>query len=407
MKAQPRPRRKQASKQTTWIFDAPSGTYRNPVMSALVREAADEKTVIAPHIRYHAGFAARPHDSITLTTFEPPVAEPLNEVGRTPGDIELHPVTIKVSEFGSAVPFTSLTDELTVFDPETSFVQARLVDMMALTEDAVGAVALKASPVKVVLGAQESPFTDERYDRWFLNEELTERAWRGVRAFIARKLGIENKRGIKAAKKVDVASLRSIVNQLHDVYRAPTVDGSYLLFASHGAIRELLRLWEFEHWTRYSTVETRFRGEVGRIPVHRTLPDIRVIQVRGNVLTGDDFVIAGDEALAGVVATEPHLRVAIASDFGRHKAVAVYGIYGVGLVWQGTTPGLCRSIHVTEGPTLPTFREALRSNLQSRWSGFKGRQRERANTWIRTPIATALYALADLVARTTHDEDDD
>src|SRR5262245_51216006 len=135
----------------TWTFDAPTGTYKQHALSKHLYEAAVEDSHVGEFARPVDGSGKKRGENVTLIRLQT-IAEPtdgtLGESTRIPEDVfALTNVTITVTEFGRAVPFTSLSEDLSEFDIENP-IQMRLKEQQKLVLDTAAAAAFKSSQCK-------------------------------------------------------------------------------------------------------------------------------------------------------------------------------------------------------------------------------------------------------------------
>ena len=313
--------------QFTWVFDAPTGTYKSHAMSRRLYEAAVEEAVMMDHVSPIEGFGRKKGESITITRVKP-IAEPtdasLTEGERIPEDsLVLSTTSITVREFGRAVPYTSLAEDLSEFNIENA-VQRALRNQMRLSLDTAAAKAAKKTKVKYVpTGTTGSPTNNISTTGTF---------------------------GATASRNLMVFDAEEIRDYLYDTLLAPGVNGQdeYIGIFRWLAIRGLMRDVKWEEWHKYTDPKAKFNSEVGKIESIRFIGTNHAAAF-GKVGTGSalgEGIVFGDEAIALVEALTPELRAAIPGDFGRQKAVAWYGILEFGLFWETANPGECRIVHV-------------------------------------------------------------
>lgn len=369
----------------TWRFDAPSGTHRNEVLSALMRDAAADLLTVSQHARWvdcerHHG------ETITLTTLSPidPPTQPLSEGGRLEA-VKLQRTDIRLLEWGCSFPYTILQDDLGSFDPHHPL-QRRLIERMANTEDAMVARGFTITPFKKVANRRDI----------IKDGNLYEQAWSGWLAlWLTRKLGLDNRRGLRHIGEVGSDAVERCVEHLAE-NAVPAIDGHYHMLVGRKLARTLRTYCGFAPnylWANTSlSCATTMKGEIGKFTTYNAaLPDVRVIQVNDpKVLKEDEAVIFGEDAVAAVSASPFELRAAVPQDFGRSTHVAVYGIAAAGPVWQGEQS---RVVHITQGDVIPTFWPQMRAALRARAAAAKARVQNR----VRQGIAGFLRDAADVI----------
>jgi len=137
--------------QHTWLYDAPTGTYKQHAMSQQLFEAAVEDSIFIEHTRPVDGFGAKKGENVTLTrvaNITEPTSAVLDETQRiAEDDFSLSTTSVTVQELGRAVPFTSLSEDLSEFNLENP-IQKKLRQQMALTLDTLAAAAFTGCQIK-------------------------------------------------------------------------------------------------------------------------------------------------------------------------------------------------------------------------------------------------------------------
>lgn len=313
--------------QFTWTFDSPTGTYKNFALSKKLYEAAVENSVFMDHVTPVAGYGKKQGDTVTLTRIRnitEPVSADLDETVRIPEDeFTLSNRAITVKELGRAVPYTSLSMDLSAYDLENP-IQRKLREQMRLVLDTKVALAFRASLIKYTptgTGVDVANTTNVV-------------AVNGVAATLA----------TRNVKFFDIEFIRDL---MFDTYQVPPLEsGDYLgIFRTLG-IRGIKNDPKWEEWHKYTDPQAKFNGEVGRIEGIRFIETNHANAMRKFTNMGEG-VIFGDEGVAMAEALTPELRAAIPGDFGRSRAVAWYAILEFGLIWDTANPGEVKSIHVT------------------------------------------------------------
>lgn len=305
-----------------WTFDAPSGTYKNFSLSADLRSAAVAESKFMQFVRPESGYGRKSGESITIarvSNLAIPSSGKLVEGLKVPEDsLTISTVSITVSEWGRAVPYTSLSDDLSKFDME-SIVQKELMKQMRLIMDNAAAAAFKTCKVK----ARSTSATAVSFDTGG--------------AFTA-----------AGTNQLDVAHVEQIRDYMYKDLLIPAYEGDdYICLVSTKAKRGLLSDPSFEDWHRYTDPSVKFNGEIGRIE------NIRFIETNNNnalsnavgVNSIGEALFFGSDAVVMAVALDPELRAGIPGDFGRQKAVAWYGIMDFGLVWDTANAGEAKIVH--------------------------------------------------------------
>jgi len=311
--------------QFTWTQDSPSGPYKNHELSALLRDAAIAETKFMQFVKPEAGYGKKKGESITITrvsNLAVPSSGKLVEGQNIPEDaLQLSTKSITVSEWGRAVPYTSLSDDLSMFNIE-NIVQKELVKQMKLVLDNAAAAAFKTTLIKAVPNGASS-------------------------------LSITTNGTPGATASVNLAyyHVEQIRDYMYSTLLVPPYEGDeYIGLISTKAKRGLMADPDWEEWHEYTDPSAKYNGEVGKIE------NIRFIEINnsGALLNGigtggicGEGVIFGSDAVAMAVALDPELRAGIPQDFGRSQAVAWYAIADFGLVWDTANAGEAKVVHIT------------------------------------------------------------
>lgn len=310
--------------QYTWTFDAPSGTFKEHTLSRDLLLASLEDVTFPEHAGDAGGYGRKQGESVTWTRVSN-IAEPnsavLSEVDRIPEDP--YSITTRdavVQELGRAVPFTSLTEDLSWYDVENS-VQGKLRSQMSLVLDTLASVAFKDTQLKYnTTGAGTGTLS-------------TNGTFAGA-----------------STVNLDTGHLEELHDILYDTYHADYAEGeNYVGIFRQLGIRGVLNDSNFQSWMQYTDPTSRFNNEVGRwsqIRLTRTNHNNALGRVGTASVLGEG-VIFGRDTVRLAEAMAPELRAAIPQDFGRKKAVAWYGILRYRSVWGDTAnAGEANCIHV-------------------------------------------------------------
>lgn len=231
--------------------------------------------------------------------------------------------TVIVREFGQAVPYSGLLEELDHFDPE-DWISQRLVDQQKLVLDATAATAFKsAATVFTPTGSAALSIS--------LNGVAAATATSNMNFFL-----------IESARDYLVGTLL-----------APGVkdETDYVCIGNTFGLRGIKRDPLFIGWAAYKDPERKWNGEVGMIEdmtfveSNHTTALTSSWPVAGNNVLGE-AVIFGREAVAFAEAVTPELRAGIPTDLGRQRLIGWYGVYGFQLLWTSALPGEAKVIHV-------------------------------------------------------------
>lgn len=312
--------------QQTWNYDAPTGTYKNHTMSSDLRNAAIAETKFMQFCTPEPGYGKKKGESITITrvsNLDEPDNGRISENQKIPeDDLVLSTIAITVSEWGRAVPYTSLSEDLGKFDME-NIIQRTLKDQMKLVMDRAAAAAFKTGQIKC--------------------------AATGVASISFATNGVAP---AQATANLNVFHVEQIRDYMFSTLYIPPYEGDdYIGLVSTKGKRGVMSDPAWEPWHRYTDPKAKYNSEIGR------LENIRFIEINHNSalarsigLNGvaGEAVFFGADAVAIAIAEDPELRAAIPGDFGRSKAIAWYGILEFGQVWaDSANPGEARVVHFT------------------------------------------------------------
>lgn len=312
--------------QFTWAFHAPSGTYKNHKLSPKLFEAAVELSVFMDHVQPAEGYGRSSGETVTLTRVRnvtEPTSADLDESMRIPeDDFQLSVRSITVKELGRAIPFTSLSGDLSKYDLDNP-IQRKLRDQMRLVLDTKAANAFKEAKVKYApTGTAGSPTNN---------------------------IAVNGTFGAQAARNMQMFDVEQIRDYLFDDLNAePAAGDDYVgIFRTLG-LRGIKNDATWQDWHRYTDPQVKFNSEVGRIESVRFI-ETNHAKALGKVGASSvlgEGVIFGADAVAMAEAMAPELRAAIPTDFGRLKAVAWYGILELGIIWDTGNKGEAKVVHV-------------------------------------------------------------
>lgn len=309
--------------QYTWVYDAPTGTYKNHALSGDILSAAIEQCVVAPFARNVNGYGKNKGESVTLvrlSNITEPTSAVLSENVRIPEDsFAITTKQITVQELGRAVPYTELSVDLASFDLENG-IQRKLRDQLALTLDSLAATALKSTLLKYApTGLSSNNIT-------------------ATGTF-----------GATASANMNVYHVEQIRDTMYDTYQIPPYDGEdYVgVFRTLG-LRGIKNDPSWEEWHKYTDPQAKWNNEIGRIE------NIRFIETNhanafakvGTSSVLGSGVVFGDEGLYLAEVMTPELRAGLPEDFGRSKSVAWYGILKYDLAWDTGNAGQVKVLHV-------------------------------------------------------------
>lgn len=310
----------------SWNYDSPTGTYKNFDLSSQLRFAAIAQTKFMQFCRPEAGYGRKKGESVTITrvsTLSIPTSGKISEGNLIPEDnLVLSTKAITVSEWGRSVPFTSLSEDLSMYNIENT-VQRTLRDQMAIIMDAAAASAFKSTDAKIVAtptGAGSISFSTS------------------------------GSAGATASANLNVFHIEEIRDYLFGTLKAPAYESDdYICIASTKACRGIKSDPNWETWHKYTDPEAKYNGEIGRLENVRFIESNNFNALSNSIGSGGvlgQAVVFGMDAVVMAVVQDPELRMMIPRDYGRQKGVAWYGILEFGTVFDSANPGEARIIRV-------------------------------------------------------------
>lgn len=308
----------------TWSYDAPSGVYKNHDLSSKLRFAAIAECKFMQFVRPESGYGKKKGESITITrvsNLTVPTSGQLVENTRIPEDeLSLSTTAITVVEWGRSVPYTSLNEDLGMYNIE-NMIQKKLKDQMALVMDAAAATAYKAALIAAIPNGVASIAFDT-----------------------------DGTASTTATVNLNMYHVEQIRDYMYSTLLVEPYEGDdYVCLASTKAKRGLISDPAWETWHKYTDPQSKFKSEIGRIENIRFVEVNNTASLSGSLGSGSvlgEAVFFGADAVAMAVAEDPELRLGIPQDYGRSKGVAWYGILQFGQVWNSANPGEGRCIHL-------------------------------------------------------------
>lgn len=303
-----------------WVWDAPSGVFKDHALSSRIREAAIADAQFMRFARPESGFGKGKGQSINITRVFPlPMAARVSELDRLPsGRPAVDTVQISVSEWGFKIPMTEFEKNLTHFDLTNQF-QRVLRDQMKLTMDDMVATAFKATPYKYIPQASGGAFDTD------------------------------GTASSTADTNLSIADLRAIYDELRGTLKAPPYrNGKYVGILSTKAARGIKNDPEYKDWQAPTTsgpfMDARLRDVEGFMLIETNHFDALSNTLGTGSVLGEAVFFGADPAVLATV-DEPELRAGIPEDLGRFRDVGWVGTIEAGLVWD--LADSARVIHVT------------------------------------------------------------
>lgn len=312
--------------QWTWTYDAPTGTYKNHALTDELRYAAVAATEFAGHVRVVDGFGRRKGDTVTIVrvrNITEPTSGLVSETGKIPIDtFALSTVPITVSEFGRGVEFSHFSDILSKYDLKNP-IQRKLRDQMGLVLDTRAATAFKTAKLT------------------YVPTSLTGGTLETGGAATA-----------TATSNLTFRHLGDLRDRMRQDYHIPFYgEGHYVGLLSTKAARGIKLDTNFQEMTKYLRPgQLVYNSEIGKAEQIRVSEVNHATALSNSVGTDGvlgQAVIFGEDGVGMAEVETPELRMAIPAEFGRQHAVAWYGIFEYGIIWDTANDGEARIIFVT------------------------------------------------------------
>lgn len=310
----------------SWVNDGPSGVYKNHDLSSRLRMASIKEAKFMQFVKPEEGYGKKKGESVTITRVSNvtvPASDVLNELSRIPEDtLSLSTQAVTVSERGRAIPYTSLSLDLSHFDLESA-IQKKLKDQLKLSMDISASTAFQSGQVKAIPAGVSSTTFDT-----------------------------DGTASTTAASNLNMYHVEQIRDYMFGTLNiAPYIDDDYVCIMVTQAKRGLLRDPAWQDWKKYTDPSAKFNGEVGRIENIRFVETNHTSALSQDLGTGSvlgEAVFFGEDPVVMAVVEEPHLRAKESEDYGRSKGVAWYGVYGFEQIWDDSAnAGEARVVHLT------------------------------------------------------------
>ena len=302
-----------------WVFDAPSGTYKNHALSIQIRREALANTLTLRFMRPEPGFGKQKGESVTITRIlQLPIATRVNEQDRLPsGRPAIETKQVSVSQWGFKIPITEFEKRLTHFNIMDPF-QAALRDQIAITMDVMAADALK--------------LTDTLYTPLTTGGEFV----------------TDGTADSTSDRNLGVQDLRRIWDELHANLLCPTFkNGKYVAILSTRAARGLKNDPEYKDWLAPTTADPLLTGKLKDIEgfsIFESNHAAAYADLIGASTTTGGGVFFGADAGGLVRISDPEIRAGIPEELGTFQEVGWVGTLEAFLVWE--RPTLSRVINL-------------------------------------------------------------
>ena len=310
----------------SWTYDAPSGVYKNHDMSKKLRMAAIAEAKFMQFVKPEPGYGKKKGESVTITRVSNvtvPADSSLEEGVRIPEDsISLSTQAVTVGENGRAIPYSSLSLDLSSFDLENA-IQRKLRDQLKLSMDIDAAAAFKLGKIKAIPDGLSSLTFDT-----------------------------DGTASTTATVNLNMYHVEAIRDYMFSTLNMdPHLGDDYVCLLSTKAKRGLVRDPQWIDWKKYTDPAAKYNGEIGRIENIRFIESNHTSALSGSLGSGSvlgEAVFFGAEPVAMGIVQDPELRAKESEDYGRSKGVAWYGIYGYAQIWSDSAnAGEARVVHVT------------------------------------------------------------
>lgn len=302
-----------------WVWDAPTGVYKNHALSSSIREAAAADALFMKYVSPESGYGKGRGQSVTITrVMQLPLAGRVSESERLPtGRPVVDTKQVTVSEWGFKTELTEFEESLTHFDLRSKF-QRMLRDQMRLTLDKMVADALKLTPIKM----------------W--STSATAATIVNTGTF-----------GATATNNLNVKFLGQIRDYIYGTLKAPGFKNGMLIgILSTLAARGLKNDADYINWfspQNADALETGRLKDIEGIALFECNHFNALANAAGaSTATGEAIFFGADAGFLATV-TDPELRVGISEDLGRFRQIGWYGIIEAGLTWE--RPAEARVLH--------------------------------------------------------------
>lgn len=233
---------------------------------------------------------------------------------------------VTMAEYGRAVQYTNLNEQLSTFKP-SSFVQKALIRQMTRGLDTAAATALKSTDVKVC----------------FIPTSLTGGTF-----------DTDGTPSTVATSNLTFDHMGVLADYLEgDLHVPPYTGDDYIMLASRKTLRGIKQdpLWQQIHMY-LGKGDLFFKGEVGKAENIRCIGVNRESSLSNTAGTSTvlgEAVIFGDEALGYAEAQTPEVLAYqdYQFDFGRAKAAGWVGMYVFASIWDTANDGEAKIIRIT------------------------------------------------------------
>lgn len=304
----------------SWVFDAPSGTYRNHALSTKIRRQSVADTQFFRFLTPEPGYGRKRGESVTITRMlRLPLAQRVSETSELPsGRPAIETKQVKIAQWGYKVPMTEFEQHLTHFDLMDP-IQATLREQIALTMDDMAADAFKLTPVKYIPTTTGGTFDTDGVASTLSNQNLT------------------------------VNDLRRIHDMLNGTLLVPKArGGKYIGILSTRAARGLKNDPEYKEWISPTSSQPLMDGQLKSIENFELIESnhtAALADLVGNSTTTGEAVFFGADAAGLLSIMAPEIRRGLPENLGTWVDVGWVGTCEAFLTWEKAS--LARVVHVT------------------------------------------------------------
>lgn len=309
----------------SWQADATGGFLANPRLSRQVRHAASLIMKFRQFVRPEPGYGKGKGDSILVDRITQVATRggKLTENVRIPEtNVTVSQQTVTVYEYGNAIPYTGLLENLSEFSVDNIWTKALRDDMMEVL-DIDTAAEFQAAKVKYTpTGSAVAP--GGTFDT---DGTVSTAATRDIMGY----------------------DVREVVLYLGSTLKAPRFDGQhYMCISPMEFTNALLTDEAIRQDFRYGDPNRLFIGEVGTWHKTRFVEENNVLDgTIGSTSYRAEAVFFGEDPVVEGIAVPGEIRAKTPEDYGRSKGVAWYGLLGFKIVWDTANARQARIVHVT------------------------------------------------------------
>ncbi len=305
-----------------WGTSTLGGYFGNPKLSRTIRNATEPSMSFRQFVGVKEALGKNANDTVYFNK--------ISSIGSAGGTLvegtaivetnyTIQRGTIVVTEYGNAIPYSGKLASLSEFGVKNETVKVLMQDQRKVLDSAACAP-FKAGDIKYVAsGTATGVFT-------------TDGTATGT-----------------AASNGNAYHVQEIADYMKK-NNVPAYDemGNYMCIASVHFLKGIRNDTEWLAAAKYGEPARLFSNEVGRWRGVRFIEETNnMVNTLGSSTQYGEAVFFGDDAVMEAVATPAEIRVKTSTDYGRNKGVGWVGILGWTRVWDYSTDGEFRTVHVT------------------------------------------------------------